>query len=1353
MPKYSVRKPFTVLVGVVLILVLGYMSFTNMSTDFLPHMEMPYAVVMTSYPGASPEEVETAVSSPVESVMARINNVKNITSISNQDVSIVILEFIDGTDMNSTSIDMREALDQIKTYWDDSIGNPTIMKINPDMMPIMVAAIDYDGLSAAEVSKKASDNIIPEIESVGGVASVTASGQIEERIDVTLSDSKILVANKKVSDALEKKFADAEKKLQKGEDKITRGKDTLSDKKNEAADKMAEGSTKLNTAGTEINNGIQAIDAQIREIENQQKTLAESEKQSTEGLAVLRAQKKKLEATIVSLKKAKTSLEKTIDTLAKLDEKIEDLRAQIEAAGDADTSTLQGQLDAFLAIRQGVVSALEKEGIKEEELPTKLAEVKAGITAAETGLAEVVKQEKSLEAASKQFVTAKKKIKVGLAKLKAMREKLASGKTTTEKALQELSRQQILAGIEMSVAQASLNTGESELKKAKSEFKNTKKTAKESMDLTKLVTKDMIGNILKAQNFSMPAGYVEEDKISYLVKVGDKFTGEDDVRDLVILDLDIEGLDPIRLGDVADVAMTDNSDEVYTVLNGNPAVAVTMQKQSGFSTGDVTDAILERFESLEKQYEGLHMSVLMNQGMYIDIVVDAVIQNLLMGGVLAIFILLFFLWDIRPTIIVACSIPLSLVAAVVCMYFSGVTLNIISLSGLALGVGMLVDNSVVVIENIFRMRQEGMSVRRAAIIGAKQVGGAIIASTLTTICVFAPIIFTEGLTRQMFVDLGLTLAYTLVASLVIAMSLVPAMSSGMLRRQKKSEPRLIVLMQNAYVKMLRPILRFKWIVIPLSFGMLVLFAYLAVQRGTSMMPEMDSPQMTMTLTADEDKDFEDTKKLSDEALKRIQQIEDVELVGAMTGGNSLMTSLGGSGKNSVSMYAILKEDKEHTNTELKEMMLEKTKDIDATIDVQTSAMDMSMLTGSGVRVDIKGRDLDKLRSLSEEVMKKIGTVDGLYDITNEQEESGTEFRIRVDKAKAMRYSLTVAQVFAAVNAKVAEARSVATISTDTRDYKAYVRSDKDDSLTRDELKKMKIDYTDAQTQKKKSVKLEKIATFENVTSPNSIRRKNQSRYISVKASIEDGKIVDNIAADVDKQLETIDVPEGYTLEKEGENEQTQEAVKQVMLMMVLAVVLMYLIMVAQFQGLLSPFIILFTIPLAFTGGFMGLFLSGSDVSVISLIGFVMLSGIIVNNGIVLVDCANQLRTMGQGMDRREALIEAGRRRLRPILMTAITTVLGLTPMVFNKNMGSDMSRPMAIVVIGGLIYGTFLTLFIVPCMYEVLSRKKMRSMAEIEALENEVSDEALHALEMGELSNEDDETDSAPSVKEDETDE
>ena len=805
--KFSVRKPFTVLVAVVICLVLGFLSFQNMSTDFLPNMEFPYALVMTTYPGASPEEVEKAVSEPVEQAMERINNVKELQSISIQNMSMVVMSFNDGTDMGSTVVDMRESLDMVTSQFDDSIGSPTIMKMNPDMMPIMVAALDYDKLDSAEVTKKAEKEIIPELESVEGVASVNESGSIEKKIQVIIQQDKIDKMNELVQKAIEGKLSDAQDKIDEGKKKLENGKNKLKNGKETAADKMAKGETKLSQASDKIKDGLKVINENITNIKKQQATLKKSEKQLNTGLASLAANKTKLTNTIKTLTATQTQLTTLKTTLEKLKVQETSLKTQLENVG-GNSQELSTSLASVQAQLQVVRGKLKDAGITEEMLPSKVNEVNTALTSANSGLKQVETQEKTLAKNKAKITAAKKKINAGLKKLNATKKKLEKGQISTTEATEQLNKQKILSSIQLSVSEAQMDNGKNKLDEADKQLKDSKKTTKSNANLKKIITKEMVENVLKAQNFDMPSGYITEGDASYLVRVGDKIQSEKEIKNLVVCDMDLDGLDPIKLSDVADIAVTDNSDDVYTVVNGNPAVLVTLQKQSGFSTGDVTSALTERFDQLQKDNQGLHVSVLMNQGVYIDLVVDAVVQNLLLGGLLAILILLFFLRDWRPTFIVACSIPLSVIAAVVAMYFSGVTLNIISLSGLALGVGMLVDNSVVVIENVFRLKQHGISTKRAAIEGASQVAGAIVASTLTTVCVFAPIIFTEGVTKQLFVDLALTLAYTLGASLLVALTLVPAMSAGLIKRKPKKESKIIAVVQRAYGRAIQWVLRF-----------------------------------------------------------------------------------------------------------------------------------------------------------------------------------------------------------------------------------------------------------------------------------------------------------------------------------------------------------------------------------------------------------------------------------------------------------------------------------------------------------------------------------------------------------------
>ncbi len=1307
--KLSVRRPYTVLVAVVLILVLGFLSFRNMSTDLLPDMEFPYAIVMTTYPGASPEEVESAVTKPVEQAMASISNMKEVSSVSNSNVSVVILEFNDSTDMNTATIDMRESLDMVSSQWDDTIGSPTIMKINPDMMPIMVAAIDFENIDRVEVTNRAKTDIIPDLESVEGVASVNTSGEVQKKVEVIIQQDKLDKMNRKVKDAVEGKLNDAKDKITKNKKKIKDGKDSLNKQQQKTAEELAKGESKLAKSSEKMEKTLKKLNNSLKQLESKEKTLLDSEKQMNEGTAQIKTQKATLESTIKTLTAGKSGLEQLQNGLKGLQAQKQAIEGQIAASGE--TSELRMKLEAVNAQISVLQSKLKEQGIKEEELPAKLVEAEQGLAKAQAGLTQINEQEGKLKKGREELEKGKKQIAAAKKQLTEAKSKLQKGQLSVEEAAQELSKQKVLAAIKLSVAEMEVSNGESKLNEAENTLKDSSKTTKENTNLENIITKSMVEGILTAENFDMPAGYITDDDASYLVKVGEKIESDEDVEDLIICDMDLDGLDPIRLSDVADVAVTDNSEDMYVMVNGNPAVAVTMEKATGFSTGDVTERLSERFLDLEEENEGLHVSILMNQGVYIDLVVDSVVQNLLIGGLLSIVILFLFLWDIRPTIIVACSIPLSVVTAIVLMYFSGVTLNIISLSGLALGVGMLVDNSVVVIENVFRLRNdEGYGIKEAAVDGARQVAGAILASTLTTICVFAPIIFTEGITRQLFTDLGLTLAYSLLASLLVSLTLVPAMSQGMLKKTRKSKEGVIGKIQNVYASVLSVLLHKKAIVLIASFVLLIVFAVLSVSRGTAFMPEMESPQMTLTVAAPEDETVseEQLRDVSTEMMEWMKEIDGIETIGAVSGGGGVMSSMSGAGNDAISMYLLLDEETDRTNAEIKQQIEKNVeeKGYPCDVTVNSSAMDMSAMFGSGITIEIRGKDLDKLQAVTEEVIGRIQDVDGVTEVTNGLEDGNEEFRITVNKAKAMKYSLTVAQIFQQVNAKVKEASSATTISTDTDELNVYVNDEKDTSLTRADLRKMKIEYTDTMTQKKKKVKLSKIAAFDMADSPDSINRKKQSRYMTVSAAIDDDHNIGLVSNDIKDALKGYEVPAGYVMEFTGEDETINESMEQVFLMFIVAVLFMYLIMVAQFQSLLSPFIILFTIPLAFTGGFMGLWVSGSEVSVIAMIGFVMLSGIIVNNGIVLVDYINQLREDGE--EKYAAIVEAGRTRLRPILMTALTTILGLIPMIVSSDSGSDMVRPMAVVTIGGLVYGTLLTLFVVPCIYAILNRKKYK---------------------------------------------
>ena len=493
---------------------------------------------------------------------------------------------------------------------------------------------------------------------------------------------------------------------------------------------------------------------------------------------------------------------------------------------------------------------------------------------------------------------------------------------------------------------------------------------------------------------------------------------------------DMDGVDVITLSDVADVFMTDNSDEIYTNINGSPGILLTIQKQTGYSTGDVSDKLKERFETMMEEDDSLSMIILMDQGIYIDMVMDSVISNVLFGAVLAILILILFLKDMRPTLVIALSIPVSLVTAVVCMYFSGITLNIISLSGLALGVGMLVDNSIVVIENIYRMRSEGKGMREASIEGAKEVAGAIMASTLTTVCVFLPIVFTEGITRQLFVDMGLTIAYSLLASLMIALTVVPAMASKILTKTKEQkDDKFFTALIGLYEKVLKASLKVKPLVFAAVLILLVISAMASMSRGTAFMPDMESTEITVTVTMPDGTPLDETGKVTDEIIERIRTIDDVVDVGAMasTSSMALLTGGGNSSKNVTDIYITLKEDKELTGDEIGKKIEELTADLEeAELVINTSSMDMSALGGEGISIQVRGREIDTLQEIAAEIARIVEETEGTTEVSDGMEDSTEELRIIIDRDKAIEHGLTVAQIFQQIQAKLADASSATT---------------------------------------------------------------------------------------------------------------------------------------------------------------------------------------------------------------------------------------------------------------------------------------------------------------------------------------
>lgn len=1338
LPKLSVKKPMTIFVAVIVVIVLGIVSVFKMTPDLLPNMDFPYAIILTTYPGQTPETVESVVTKPLEQSLSTIDGVKTITSTSSDNYSMLTLEFEDGTNMDTATVDMRGNLDTIKDAWPDGVGSPYLMKINPNMMPVAMVAVDYDGYDTVQISDYVNNELKNQLEGIDGVASVSTKGIVTQKENVIISQTKIDALNAKINDALNDKFGDAEKKIsdakkelqdniskaEQGSDTIEQSINDLNSQQEEVAKQLADAQGKAQSGYTEILNAkMQLLD--------QQQSLTATKQTLTIAYQTLTQIKEKLD----SLQDEKAQLTQQIEAFEKIYNDYKDALSKL-----ANPDLTDEQLAQVRAILAKIDEELDKYGFPKEELEERLNNAKNALTNVDKAIAQTVEALKGLDTTEEklddtiaEIADKISQVDGGITQIAAAVKGLDNNTVSVNQALSEIEKQQSLAAYQLSGGLSALNTKQSEvnsaltqlnsaqeeLKSASDELSDQKDKAKKAADMTNTVTISNVSNILTAQNFSMPAGYVSDDEnIKYLVRVGDKIDGDKEMQSLALFDTGIDGIGVAKLSDVADVFIADDSDEVFTKINGNSGVVFSFSKQSDAATATVSENIAKKLNSLTQENEGLHFTTLMDQGDYIDIIINSVLQNLLMGAVLAIIILYLFLRDIKPTLIVALSIPISVIFALVLMYFSGVTLNMISLSGLAIGVGMLVDNSVVVIENIYRLRNLGVPPVKAALNGAKQVAGAIASSTLTTICVFFPIVFIEGLTRQIFMDMALTITYSLLASLIVALTLVPAMGQRMLRKVKPVKHGMFDKMLGGYEKSIRFVLKHRAIALIAAVVLLFGSMFGAVARGFSFMPNMASTELSVTVSLDDSATMDDTIDAAQNLLDTLSEYDEFETVGVMTGSTTSLMGLTGSvsssdaDKGSVMAYAVFKDDKVKNSESISKEIEAELQSIDGDVVVSGSSSSSSMsamLGNDGVSIKLYGDDLKTLQNTAKDMAEKLATVDGIDETDNGIGATSGEIKVTVDKTKAAKKSLTVAQVYQQITTAITSQTTSSTLTNSGKDLDVVVIKDENSDVTKNNIKDIKLTYTDKEGNEK-TTKLSEVAEISDSESMNSITRSDQKRYIKVSGTLKDGYTNTDVSNKAKAVFDDYKLPDGCSIEYSGSNESTMEAVNQMLLMMLLGVILIYLIMVAQFQSLKSPFIIMFTIPLAFTGGFLGLLITDFDVSVVALLGFVMLCGIIVNNGIVLVDYINNLRL--EGKERREAIVEAGKTRMRPILITAITTVLGLSTMALGIGTGSEIMQPIAIVCIGGLLYATIMTLYIVPVIYDILSKKELRKVSE-----------------------------------------
>lgn len=1336
MSKFSVKKPLTIFVAVVAILVLGVVSYTKMTPDLFPNMDFPYIMIMTTYPGASPEKVEAELTKPMEQSMYTLDHIQEIRSTSAENYSMVLLEFDEEVNMDTIGVDIQQKINSLSAGWDDMVGAPYMLKINPSMIPVEVAAVSMDGKDTMALTELLNDELMNKLEGISGVARVTASGAVERQLHVVLDQSKIDAVNSSIADAINKKMDDAaqeltdkQEELQAAQEELTAAQEQLDSGKSALASQTAAGEAELNRKQMELlaaKAELQDQLAQLRSGKTQIETTLQVLKALREGIATLQEQATAMGQdldTLLGLQEAADRLqslrEHFQEQIEALENSLELTPEEIEAAigelknspeyiqMEAAWAQLQAQLAANGLDLSGLEARIQERRAALEDLQTRLGELEGSLTEQGLSLESLDGQIRELEGNLAQMDE-------GIAALETALKQLDSGMLQLSDATRLLSQQKTSGLLELGSAAAQLAVNGSavtgaltQIESGLTTLESSRETALEQADLHEILTMSMVSSVLAAQNFSMPAGYVEQDGVSYMVSVGDEMTTVEELQNLLLFDLGMEGVEPIYLSDVAEVMVTDNRNESYAKLDGQDGIVLSFEKQSTYATAEATNNIAERMEALEEQYPGLHFVSLMDQGSYIYLIVNTILRSLLLGAIFAVLILFLFLKDWRPTLITLCSIPLSLVFAIVLMYFSGVTINMISLSGLAVAVGMLVDNSVVVIENIYRLRSKGANVIQAAVSGAGQVAGAVIASTLTTVCVFLPIVFVEGITKQLFTDLALTMTYALLASLIVSLTLVPAMASGMLRKEKKSRNLLLGKVTGGYRKAVGWSLKHKPVVLGAALLLLAASALWCVVRGFSFMPETDMPNVNLSVTMPEDADMETASALADQVLARIDTLDGIETVGAMMSSGAGMGMMSGGGQSyDVTVYITL-SDQDASGAAAGREIEALCADLPCEVTASSAMVSMNALTGSGIELRLYGEDMEALQNAAREAAKALEAVEGTTEVSDGLEDAAPAIHIRVDRNKAMAKGMTVAQIYMELSSALQDSATATTLELDGTTTEVIV--DSAETISLEELADYTLEATgrDGETT---AFTLGEVAEIQEATSLSAINRLNQRRYLTVSAAISEGHNVTLVTRAAERVMARASLGEGVTYAFSGENENIMEAIEQLVLMLALGVLLVYLVMVAQFQSLKSPFIVMFTIPLAFTGGFLALLICGMEVSVVSLIGFIMLTGIIVNNGIVLVDYINQLRR--DGMPRREAIVEAGATRLRPILMTSVTTILGLIDMAVSQSAGTSLMQPVAVVCIGGLLYATLMTLFVVPCIYDLLNKKELRKVRE-----------------------------------------
>ena len=800
---------------------------------------------------------------------------------------------------------------------------------------------------------------------------------------------------------------------------------------------------------------------------------------------------------------------------------------------------------------------------------------------------------------------------------------------------------------------------------------------------------------LTAANQSASAGVIEKGQKDLQVRIEGEFDSIEDVEDTI---LQSQTGARVTLGQIAEVQDTLVNSNTISKVNGESSVVLSILKKTDANTVETADEVSAALEELRADLpEEVESDIILDTSEFIKISINSVVWNILLGGVFSILVLLLFLKSLRATLVIGLSIPIAIISTFTLMYFTGETLNVLTMGGLALGIGMMVDSSIVILENIVSYRQRGYSMVEAAKQGASELAPAVIASATTTLVVFLPIIFVEGIASELFTPLALTIMFALIASLAVSVTLIPMLSSKLLTKPLQMSgrrywfDRFMEKVNDKYRSLLRLVLKWRKVTIAITLALIAGSAALIPTIGTEFIPPSDQGQITMRVNMPEGTSLEETEAKTREVDERIDEFGDVIDVSYVTIGGGGMTGVGNGSSDFASYTIELVDpgDRERTTQQMVEQLQTSVSDIPGA-DIQVSEMDAGLGTGAPLQVQLNGTEYEVLDELAQQVAYVMNEVDGVSNATSSTDEGRPELQIDVNREKAAQYGLSYQQVIGQV--RLAFNGQIATRyrnGSDEIDVRLIFPEDERQTIA--DLEGMSV-----QTPTGSLIPLATIATLEQVQGPVTLLREDQQPQVNVEAEVI-GQDLGTATEEVRAELERLNFPDGYSYDIGGQAQDMQEAFGDLTLALLFSIFLVYAVMAIQFENFLFPFIIMFSLPATIIGITTGLFVTGLPFSLPAFVGIIMLAGIVVNNAIVLVDYINILR--GRSYDRFEAILEAGPNRLRPILMTTLTTVLGMVPLAIGIGRGAEAQQPLAVTIIFGLTVSSFFTLVLIPVVY------------------------------------------------------